>query len=71
MKKDMTYRTADYDQYESDLREREVTQNLTVHEDSAREIFLWIAEAAISLASLFLITAVLLSFFGILEFSIN
>lgn len=29
-------------QYESDLREREVTQNLTVHEDSAREIFLWI-----------------------------
>lgn len=58
-------------QYESDLREREVTQNLTVHEDSAREIFLWIAEAAISLASLFLITAVLLSFFGILEFSIN
>jgi|GEM_PF-972769 hypothetical protein len=54
-------------QYESDLREREVTQNLTVHEDSAREIFLWIAEAAISLASLFLITAVLLSFFGILD----
>lgn len=48
-----------------------MTQNLTVHEDSAREIFLWIAEAAISLASLFLITAVLLSFFGILEFSIN
>ena len=54
-------------QYESDLRDREVTQNLTVHEDSAREIFLWIAEAAISLASLFLITAVLLSFFGILD----
>lgn len=27
MEKDMAYRTADYDQYESDLREREVTQN--------------------------------------------
>jgi hypothetical protein len=68
-----TYRISikEESQFESDRKEREATEKLAIEEDTAKEIFLWIAEAAISLASLFLITAVLLSFFGILEFSIN
>ena len=64
-----TYRISfkEESQFESDRKEREATEKLAIEEDTAKEIFLWIAEAAISLASLFLITAVLLSFFGILD----
>lgn len=58
------------DQYEAARREREATESL-MEEDTAKEILGWIFEAAVTFLSVFLITAVLLSFFGILEFSIN
>lgn len=58
-------------QYEAARREREETEKLAVEEDTAKEILGWIFEATVTFLSIFLITAVLLSFFGILEFSIN
>lgn len=59
------------DQYEAARREREATEKLAVEEDTAKEILGWIFEATVTFLSIFVITAVLLSFFGILEFSIN
>ena len=58
-------------QYEAARRERESTEKLAVEEDTAKEILGWIFEATVTFLSIFVITAVLLSFFGILEFSIN
>jgi len=58
-------------QYEAARREREATEKLAVEEDTAKEILGWIFEATVTFLSIFVITAVLLSFFGILEFSIN
>lgn len=58
-------------QYEAARREREETEKLAVEEDTAKEILGWIFEATVTFLSIFVITAVLLSFFGILEFSIN
>jgi hypothetical protein len=59
------------DQYEAARREREATEKLAIEEDTAKEILGWIFEAAVTFLSVFVITAALLSFFGILEFSIN
>ena len=59
------------DQYEAARREREATEKLAIEEDTAKEILGWIVEAAVTFLSVFVITAALLSFFGILEFSIN
>ena len=59
------------DQYEAARREREATAKVAVEEDTAKEILGWIFEATVTFLSIFVITAVLLSFFGILEFSIN
>ena len=58
-------------QYEAARREREATEKLAIEEDTAKEILGWIFEAAVTFLSVFVITAALLSFFGILEFSIN
>ena len=58
-------------QFESDRKEREATEKLAIEEDTAKEILGWIAEALITFLSIFVITAALLAFFGILEFSIN
>lgn len=58
-------------QFESDRKEREATEKLAIEEDTAKEILGWIFEAAVTFLSVFVITAALLSFFGILEFSIN
>ena len=67
-----TYRISikEESQFESDRKEREATEKLAIEEDTAKEIFLWIAEAAISFFSIFVITAALLSFFGILDIHI-
>lgn len=58
------------DQYEADRREREATEKLTIEEDTAKEILGWIFEAAITFLSVFVITAALLAFFGILDIHI-
>lgn len=58
------------DQYEAARREREATEKLTIEEDTAKEILGWIFEAAITFLSVFVITAALLSFFGILDIHI-
>lgn len=55
------------DQYEAARREREATEKLTIEEDTAKEILGWIFEAAITFLSVFVITAALLAFFGILD----
>ena len=57
-------------QYEAARREREATESL-MEEDTAKEILGWIFEAAVTFLSVFVNTAALLAFFGILEFSIN
>ena len=54
-------------QYEADRREREATEKLAVEEDTAKEILGWIFEAAVTFLSVFVITAALLAFFGILD----
>lgn len=58
------------DQYEADRREREATEKLAVEEDTAKEILGWIFEAAVTFLSVFVITAALLAFFGILDIHI-
>lgn len=58
------------DQYEADRREREATEKLAVEEDTAKEILGWIFEATVTFLSIFVITAALLSFFGILDIHI-
>lgn len=57
-------------QFESDRKEREATEKLAIEEDTAKEILGWVFEAAISFFSIFVITAALLSFFGILDIHI-
>ena len=57
-------------QYEAARREREATEKLTIEEDTAKEILGWIFEAAITFLSVFVITAALLAFFGILDIHI-
>ena len=57
-------------QYEAARREREETEKLAVEEDTAKEILGWIFEAAVTFLSIFVITAALLSFFGILDIHI-
>ncbi len=56
-------------QYEAARREREATESL-MEEDTAKEILGWIFEAAVTFLSIFVITAALLSFFGILDIHI-
>lgn len=58
------------DQYEAARREREETEKLAVEEDTAKEILGWIFEAAVTFLSVFVITAALLAFFGILDIHI-
>lgn len=58
------------DQYEADRREREATEKLAVEEDTAKEILGWIFEATVTFLSIFVITAALLAFFGILDIHI-
>ena len=58
------------DQYEADRREREATEKLAVEEDTAKEILGWIFEATVTFLSVFVITAALLAFFGILDIHI-
>lgn len=55
------------DQYEAARREREATEKLAIEEDTAKEILGWIAEALITFLSIFVITAALLAFFGVLD----
>lgn len=55
------------DQYEAARREREATEKLTIEEDTAKEILGWIFEATVTFLSIFVITAALLAFFGILD----
>ena len=55
------------DQYEADRREREATEKLAVEEDTAKEILGWIFEATVTFLSIFVITAALLAFFGVLD----
>ena len=50
-------------------REREATESL-MEEDTAKEILGWIFEAAVTFLSVFVITAALLAFFGILDIHI-
>ena len=57
-------------QYEADRREREATEKLAVEEDTAKEILGWIFEATVTFLSIFVITAALLAFFGILDIHI-
>lgn len=57
-------------QFESDRKEREATEKLAIEEDTAKEILGLVFEAAISFFSIFVITAALLSFFGILDIHI-
>lgn len=57
-------------QFESDRKEREATEKLAIEEDTAKEILGWIAEALITFLSIFVITAALLAFFGILDIHI-
>ncbi|WP_417036071.1 hypothetical protein [Dakarella massiliensis] len=54
-------------QFESDRKEREATEKLAIEEDTAKEILGWIAEALITFLSIFVITAALLAFFGVLD----
>lgn len=49
--------------------EREATESL-MEEDTAKEILGWIFEAAVTFLSVFVITAALLAFFGILDIHI-
>lgn len=67
-----TYRISikEESQSESDRKEREATEKLAIEEDTAKEILGWVFEAAISFFSIFVITAALLSFFGILDIHI-
>ena len=58
------------DQYEADRREREATEKLAIEEDTAKEILGWIFEATVTFLSIFVITAALLAFFGILDIHI-
>jgi hypothetical protein len=58
------------DQYEAARREREATEKLAVEEDTAKEILGWIFEATVTFLSIFVITAALLAFFGILDIHI-
>lgn len=58
------------DQYEAARREREATEKLAIEEDTAKEILGWIFEAAVTFLSVFVITAALLAFFGILDIHI-
>ena len=55
--------------YEAASREREATESLT-EEDTAKEILGWIFEAAVTFLSVFVITAALLAFSGILDIHI-
>lgn len=66
-----TYRISikEESQFESDRKEREATESL-MEEDSAKEILGWIFEAAVTFLSVFVITAALLAFFGILDIHI-
>ncbi len=57
-------------QFESDRKEREATEKLAIEEDTAKEILGWIFEAAVTFLSVFVITAALLAFFGILDIHI-
>ena len=66
----MNYSAFKEDQYEADCRERAATERLAAEEDTAKEILGWVFEAAISFFSIFMITAALLSFFGILDIHI-
>lgn len=54
-------------QYEAARREREATEKLAIEEDTAKEILGWIFEATVTFLSIFVITAALLAFFGILD----
>lgn len=54
------------DQYEAARRERAATENL-MEEDTAKGILGWIFEATVTFLSIFVITAALLAFFGILD----
>ena len=56
-------------QYEAARREREATESL-MEEDTAKEILGWVFEAAVTFLSVFVITAALLAFFGILDIHI-
>ena len=58
------------DQYEAARRERAATEKLAIEEDTAKEILGWIFEAAVTSLSVFVITAALLAFFGILDIHI-
>ena len=54
-------------QFESDRKEREATEKLAIEEDTAKETLGWIFEATVTFLSIFVITAALLAFFGILD----